>query len=66
VMEPTDLWESDDPARARRLHTARFETVFGEREVRAAFMVEVGDATPKRPQCDRSAIPGILGTSDPW
>jgi hypothetical protein len=38
-MEPANLWESDDPARAPRLHAAGFGAVLGERQVCAAPMV---------------------------
>ncbi len=33
VMEPADLWESDDRARARRLHAAGFGAILRERQV---------------------------------
>lgn len=50
VMEPADLWESDDPARALRLHAAGFGAVLRERQVRATPMVVVAIRPENLPQ----------------
>ncbi len=50
VMEPADLWESDDPARARMLHAAGFGAILCERQVCAAPMVIVAIGLENLPQ----------------